>query len=117
MVVRLLVGDAEIGAGLAPFGTVRLDAPTPGAVVGDQVSEFVFEGALDLTLKVFEEWVELDFPRGVAGKTGRAVKAAIPVNADQFGRTVEAELMQPFPALFFQLGRTVEGSGITNGVR
>lgn len=61
-VERLLAGDAEIGAGDLPFRAVGLDvAATAAAFVGDEVGEFVLEGAPEfLGFAVAEFRVELD---------------------------------------------------------
>lgn len=46
-VVRaLFISKAEVATCLAPLGAVRLDATSPGAVVGEQMGELVAESAV-----------------------------------------------------------------------
>lgn len=52
-VAARLPGDAEIGAGAAPFRAVRRDPTVTGAEMGQEVGEFVSEGAVDLRRAVW----------------------------------------------------------------
>jgi hypothetical protein len=41
-------GDAKIGAGAAPFRTMRRDPPAAGAELREQMRQLVTQGAIDL---------------------------------------------------------------------
>jgi hypothetical protein len=86
-VERLLTGDAEIGAGGLPFRAVGLDvAAAAAAFVGDEVGEFVFEGAPEfLGFAVAEFRVELDHAVGPPGTASGGLHARVPGNADFAG--------------------------------
>ena len=44
------IGDAEIGAGATPFRTVRRDAAAASALLREQVSQLVAQGAINFRL-------------------------------------------------------------------
>lgn len=54
----LFAGDAEIGAGSLPLVAVRIDVATPATLVGDQVGQFMLEGAPKLLgFTVAQFWI------------------------------------------------------------
>ena len=55
----LLVGDAEIAAGLAPLGTMRSNPAAASSRVGQQVRKLVAQGAVNLLRAVCaQQWVQ-----------------------------------------------------------
>ena len=57
----LLVGDAEVAAGLAPLGAVWRDPPAAAPGVRDQMGELVPQGAIDLRFAMLpEEGIQAD---------------------------------------------------------
>lgn len=55
--MRELVWNAEIGASLAPFTAMRLDAAASGTMIGDEVGQLMAQGAFDLAFKGEQAWI------------------------------------------------------------
>lgn len=91
-VVRAFPGDAEVGAGKLPFGTVRVDAAAAAALVGDEVGEFVFERAPEfLGVEVAEFRVQLDGAVRPPCAAGGGAHARVPRDSHLAGEFAEAE--------------------------
>ena len=57
-VTSRFIADAEIAAGLAPFGSVRWDAATTAAELSEEMSQLMPQGAIDLERIVFAQpWI------------------------------------------------------------
>ena len=55
------VSDAEIGAGLAPFWSMRLDPAATGANLSQQMRQLVSQSAVDFRLSMLaNSWVQRD---------------------------------------------------------
>lgn len=82
--------DSEIVAGFLPFRTVGVDFRATGAFVGDEVGEFVAQGALDFIGGNFVQTrVEFDQGTGPKSATGAGSHAGIPRNDDAGGENGE----------------------------
>jgi len=78
-----LVGNPEIRASPAPFGTVRRDAPPTGPLVGDQMCQLVPQGPPHLLLPhPAQPGVQLDLAVGPSGTPGVGPHAGIPVHGN-----------------------------------
>lgn len=74
-------GDAEIGAGAAPFGSVRCDPAAAGAVVGDEMGEFVQQGAPDLVAaEAGDRGIQLDAALARPRPAGAGAESRIPLD-------------------------------------
>jgi len=77
------VGDAEFEAGVLPFWSVVLDMSASGAVVCDEVGEFVAEGVVWFAwAEVDEAWIEVDGVVAVGGEACGAAQSAVPDDPD-----------------------------------
>ncbi len=83
----LLAGDAEVGAGGLPFRAVGLDvAAATAAFVGDEVGEFVFEGAPEFLGPALAEFrVELNRAIRPPSAAGGGLHPRVPRNAHLAG--------------------------------
>ena len=50
-----LAADSKVAAGPLPFGPVRGDPAAPGAELGEQMSQLVTQGALNLRQVMFAQ--------------------------------------------------------------
>ncbi len=82
-VACVFAGDAEFGAGVLPFGAVRVDFTSAAAFVCQEVSEFVFECAPDIVFgNVLEFWVHLNKAGGPPCAASGGAHAGVPSDAD-----------------------------------
>lgn len=85
------IEEAEVAAGLPPLGAVGLDAP-PGAGSGDEVGEFVAQGAVDLGFaEGADAGIEGDAGVAVVGEAGGGAHAGIPKDLHAIGEAVAAD--------------------------
>lgn len=92
VVAALFIGEAEVDAGLLPFGAVGRDAAAACAVVRQEVGEFVAEGFVDFGVAEREELrVQCDELLPVVGETGGGAHAGVPAHADTGGKRLAAE--------------------------
>lgn len=96
----LFAGDAEIGAGGLPFRSVGLDAAAADAAfIGDEVGEFVFEGAPEFFGLAFPEFrVEFDRAIRPPGAAGGGLHPWVPGNADLAGEFGQSQASGGFRA-------------------
>lgn len=86
VVAGRFAGDAEIGAGLAPFRAMDFDAAAAGAPVGEEVSGFVAEGAEDLGMADgVEAWIQFNHRGAGAGGACGGLKPGIPDDGEALG--------------------------------
>jgi hypothetical protein len=84
--------DTEFRAGDLPFGAVGIYFTFTAAFVGEEVSEFVFEGSPDGVFgDVFEFWVEFDEAGGPPGAASGGAHTGVPGDADFAGEFREGE--------------------------
>jgi hypothetical protein len=103
-VAGTFVGNAEIGAGLAPFVAVGFNTAASGAGISDEVGDLMFEGAHDLAFEAGQFGVEFDHPLWPLRITGGASQAGIPVNLKPDGTFVLTEIIEPLTGLLFENG-------------
>lgn len=108
-VAARFAGDAEVGAGFAPFAAVGGGAAV--AVAGEDVGEFVEEGALDFVVADLKEgWVEVDGVAAEVGPAGGGAEAVVPGDAHR-GLWVAAEGGEECAGAGFEEGVTPECVG------
>ena len=86
IVAAHLIGDAEIAAGLFPFGAMRKNAAAAGAKLGEEMGQLVAQRPLDFAAGVAdEEWIERDQPAARVGPAGAGLQARVPFDLDLRG--------------------------------
>jgi hypothetical protein len=97
------IGDAEIGAGRPPFRTMRRDASTSGARMGQQMGQLVPKSAIDLGLAILgQPAVQNDFPRGVFCPAGSRTQPRRPFDRYPSGQLFSRILRQEHSSQFFE---------------
>jgi hypothetical protein len=80
-VTALFVVESKIRASLLPFAPMGGNAASPGAMMREQMREFVFQGLLNLgKTELLESRVKLDQHLCRIGQTGGALHAAVPAD-------------------------------------
>ena len=103
------VGDAKIAASPAPLGAMRQDAPRTSAELGEQVGEFVAQGAIDLGGIVFaKSWIERDQVAARIGAARGAEETRVPFHLDFARELLGVEWRQDFARFGFERGITSE---------
>ena len=75
----MLSGDTQFGTGGLPFRAMGLGVTPSSSLIGDEVGEFVFEGAPEFFWgQGFEFGIELDGAVGPPGTTGCRLHPGIP---------------------------------------
>jgi len=95
--------QAEVAARLTPFGSVRIDETARMAGVGDEMREFVEEGAGQFLGESEQAWVEQDDGAIEARESGSGAQARVPMQGDARGETREFETQGPGPRFVFHL--------------
>jgi hypothetical protein len=99
----LLIGDAEIAAGFAPFNSVWWDPPSPSAELSQQMRQLMPKGAVDLTgVMLSEARIQGDYFAARVRPPGGAEKTGIPFYAQVAREFLRLKLAQYFPRFRFQ---------------
>lgn len=89
-------GDAEVGAGLPPFGAMDFDAASAGAPVGEEVSGFVTERAEDLGMADgVEPWIQFNDRGAGAGGPCGGLEPGVPDDGKPLGDRGGSGLREP----------------------
>ena len=102
------VGNAEVTAGFHPFRPVRGDSPPARAMLGEQMREFVTQGALHLVIAdLAQPGVEGDQGARDERRAGGAAHPRIPAHNHALREFVAVQGAQEFAGLRFEAGVTV----------
>ena len=108
-VATRFVGDAEIVAGLSPFGAVGRNAATAGPELGKQMSKLVAQRALDLRgVVIMEEGIQRDEIAAGIGPARGAAEAGVPFHVDWGRQLLGLEGAQDFTSFRFEAGIPAE---------
>lgn len=110
-VAALFPGESEIAAGPAPLRSVRFDAATRMPGVGDEVGEFVEEGASKLLGKREQARVEEDERAPRVCHARRGPQAGIPSEAQHGGEGRQVQAPRPCARFFLKMTCHLRGIG------
>ena len=103
-VTSRFIADAEIVAGLAPFGSMRRNAAVAGAELREEVSQLVPQRAVDLERIVFAQTrIQRDELAPEIGAAGGAEKPGVPFHVDGAREFRGVELLQHFARFCLEL--------------
>jgi hypothetical protein len=105
IVTALLVPNPQMLACLTPFIAVRLYSTSTGAKLGEQMSQFVAEGALNFCGSVFmQPRVQQDQFPPIIGATRATFQAGIPFHSDFTGNATSSAGQQQLARFQLQIG-------------
>ena len=108
----MFAGDAQFRAGGCPFGTVGIRVSAAAAFVGNEMGEFVFEGAPEFLRRAFPELrVEFDGPVRPPRATSGSLHAWVPENTHLAGKFGQPQTIRSFRAPSREPAVPAGGSG------
>ncbi len=110
-VAALFIVQAEVAAGLLPFGAVRGDAAASGAEVREEMRELVAQRAIHFVgTEIAEARIEGDERLAGERGAGGAAHARVPADADAFGKSGAMMGEKELAGALFESGGAI-GSG------
>jgi len=83
IVAARFIRESEFDTGLAPLRAVGCDAAATGAMVREQMSEFVAQRAFNFIITKFAQpWIQVHQRLGRKGSARRAAHACVPTNGN-----------------------------------
>lgn len=104
-VASLFPGHSKVGAGLAPFGPMRIDAAPRMPGVRDEMREFVEEGACELLRECEQARIEKNESRARMRHPRRGPQPGVPSEGKGRGEGRQLQTARPRTALVLQLPR------------
>ena len=103
------VGDPKVAAGVSPFRAVGRQAAPARAELGQEMGQFMAQGAVDLGGVVFAQTrIQGDEGAAEIGPAGGAEKASIPFDAEIASQFRSIEGLEQFPRFGLEIDITTE---------